>query len=147
MLIRLAKAEDCAALAALDALSNPAPWSATQFTTAIAQPHNTIMLIEQQQKCMGFAVWQTICDESELHLIATAPECRRQGYASQLMALWQQDCHKHSVQRLLLEVRASNHAAQQLYNKLGFQAYARRPHYYTLPDGTREDAVLMEQLC
>ncbi|MBG8978627.1 ribosomal-protein-alanine N-acetyltransferase, partial [Neisseria meningitidis] len=33
----------------------------------------------------SFIVWQNLPDESELHLIATAPECRRRGVASALL--------------------------------------------------------------
>ncbi len=147
MLIRLAQAEDVAALAALDARCNPVPWSAKQFLAALNSPHDTVLLAWQDKQLAGFAVWQTVCDESELHLIATAPEYRRQGLAGQLMMSWQQACAEQGVRRLLLEVRDSNHAAQQLYVKHGFQAYTRRRQYYSLPDGTREDAVLMEQAC
>ena len=75
------------------------------------------------------------------------PEYRRQGLAGRLLMSWQQACAEQGVRRLLLEVRDSNHAAQQLYVKHGFQAYTRRRQYYSLPDGTREDAVLMEQAC
>ena len=147
MLIRLAQAEDVAALAALDARCNPVPWSAKQFLAALNSPHDTVLLAWQDKQLAGFAVWQTVCDESELHLIATAPEYRRQGLAGQLMMFWQQACAEQGVRRLLLEVRDSNDAAQQLYVKHGFQAYTRRRQYYSLPDGTREDAVLMEQAC
>ena len=147
MLIRLAQAEDVATLAALDARCNPVPWSAKQFLAALNSPHDTVLLAWQDKQLAGFAVWQTVCDESELHLSATAPEYRRQGLAGQLMMSWQQACAEQGVRRLLLEVRDSNHAAQQLYVKHGFQAYTRRRQYYSLPDGTREDAVLMEQAC
>jgi ribosomal-protein-alanine N-acetyltransferase len=43
---------------------------------------------------------------------------------------------------MFLEVRASNHAAIQLYSAYGFHQVGRRPHYYRLPDG-REDALVM----
>ena len=147
MLIRLAQTEDVAALAALDARCNPVPWSVKQFLAALNSPHDTVLLAWQDKQLAGFAVWQTVCDESELHLIATAPEYRRQGLAGRLLISWQQACVEQGVRRLLLEVRDSNHAAQQLYVKHGFQAYTRRRQYYSLPDGTREDAVLMEQAC
>jgi ribosomal protein S18 acetylase RimI-like enzyme len=45
------------------------------------------------------------------------------------------------ARRAVLEVRASNLAAQHLYASLGFVAAGQRPDYY---GGVREPAVLME---
>ena len=92
-------------------------------------------------------MWQTVFDESELHLIAVAPEYRRQGIASALLQHWQNTVQQQGATRLLLEVRASNETAQQLYRKHGFQTCGRRKNYYALPDGGSEDAVLMEKSC
>jgi ribosomal-protein-alanine N-acetyltransferase len=44
------------------------------------------------------------------------------------------------VQTVMLEVRASNHGAQQLYEQLGFEEVGLRRKYY--PNG--EDAILMD---
>lgn len=147
MLIRAATPDDCAALAALDAQGNPSPWSAAQFQTALNNRHDTVKLMEESGHLAGFIVWQTVLDESELHLIATAPACRRRGVATQLLAEWFQTASTQHVRRLLLEVRASNEAAQALYRKHGFSECGRRKNYYRLPEGGGEDAVWMEKLC
>ncbi|OSI07625.1 acetyltransferase [Neisseria animaloris] len=147
MLIRPATSQDCFHLAELDAQCNPSPWSANQFQTALNNRFNTVLVIEQDKKLSAFAVWQTICGESELHLIATAPEYRRIGLASHLLSIWFQSVLEHKVERLFLEARESNIAAQSLYRKLGFSEYGRRKLYYTLSENMREDAVLMEKLC
>lgn len=68
MKIRTAALEDCPALAALDARCNPSPWSAAQFQTALHSPHDYVVVLEGAgQTLAGFAVWQTLFDESELH--------------------------------------------------------------------------------
>ncbi len=147
-MIRVATAADCAALAALDAQCNPSPWSAAQFQTALTQPHDSVWLLQTpSHDIAGFAVWQTLFDESELHLIATAPALRRQGIAAQLLAAWFQTASAQGVRRFFLEVRAGNEAAQTLYRKHGFTECGRRRDYYPLPDGSREDALWMEKLC
>jgi ribosomal-protein-alanine N-acetyltransferase len=46
------------------------------------------------------------------------------------------------IARCLLEVRASNLAAQGLYQSLGFMSDGRRKNYYPKGSG-REDALLM----
>ena len=48
---------------------------------------------------------------------------------------------REGARRAHLEVRASNAAAQVLYEHAGFRCHAVRPRYYTHPE---EDAVLME---
>lgn len=147
MKIRAAAAADCAALAQLDAQCNPSPWRAAQFVAAVEGRFDTVLLAEREEELCGFIVWQSICGESELHLIATSPACRRQGVAAQLMAHWFQTAADEACERLFLEVRAGNEGAQALYRKYGFQECGRRRAYYPLPDGTREDAVLMEKSC
>lgn len=146
MNIRPATPDDCTALAALDAQSNPATWSQAQFLSALAQSCNHILLAEHADgSIQGFIVWQTLPDESELHLIATAPEYRRQGTASALLAHWFAATAPQT--RLLLEVRQSNTAAQALYAKHGFSAAGIRKNYYRTADGTGEHAVIMEKTC
>ena len=95
----------------------------------------------------GFIVWQTVFDESELHLIAVTPEYRRQGIASVLLQHWQNAVQQQGATRLLLEVRASNETAQQLYRKHGSKPAAAAKTTTPLPDGGSEDAVLMEKSC
>ena len=78
---------------------------------------------------------------------AAAPEYRRQGIASKLLAYWFQTTSSQGVSRLLLEVRAGNAAAIGLYRKYGFIETGRRKNYYPLPEGGYEDAILMEKPC
>ncbi|MDQ6569485.1 MAG: ribosomal-protein-alanine N-acetyltransferase, partial [Haemophilus parahaemolyticus] len=47
------------------------------------------------------------------------------------------------VLTLWLEVRESNTKAQQLYTQLGFNEVTIRKHYYPLPDGKKENAIVM----
>ena len=146
LLIRPALPDDCPALVEIDHAGNPSPWSAEQFAATLAEPYSHIRVAEQNGQIAAFIVWQTVFEEAELHLIATAPAARRQGIAAALMALWLQHSEQNGVQRLMLEVRATNQAAQALYRRYGFAESGRRPGYYRTADG-REDAVIMEKLC
>lgn len=145
MKIRPAVAADSAFLADIDRCSNPSPWSAKQFQAAIDSRLDTVLVSEVEGAIAGFIVWQSVCDESELHLIATAPTYRQQGVAAALLLQWFQTASLQKITRLFLEVRASNQAAQNLYRKYGFQESGRRKAYYSLADGGREDAVLMDK--
>ena len=46
----------------------------------------------------------------------------------------------HAAERITLEVRASNHVAQEMYRQFGFRVAGTRRHYYEKP---REDALIM----
>lgn len=137
--LRPALADDAAALAALDCLCNPKPWSAGQFQAALDEAHTRVWLAETPAGCAGFIVWQQLFDEAELHLIATAPAQRRQGIATALLA---QMFQAAGLRRVFLEVRAGNLAAQALYRRHGFADLVRRRAYYG-----DEDALVMEKLC
>jgi ribosomal-protein-alanine acetyltransferase len=78
----------------------------------------------------------------ELHLlnVAVHPEWRRRGVATRLVHTVFEMAIAKGVIRALLEVRASNLPAQQLYARFGFQAIARRSGYYTQPS---EEALIM----
>ena len=151
MNIRPALAADCPALAALDAACNPSPWSAKQFQTALTARFCTVLLLAdgetEHAAPAAFIVWQTVAGESELHLVATAPAARRRGFADTLLRRWFADCAAQNAGRLFLEVRAGNPAAQSLYRKHGITETARRHAYYPLPEGGREDALVMEKTC
>lgn len=147
MIVRTARPDDCAALAALDARCNPSPWSARQFAACLEHAHETVLLAEHGRELAGLMVWQKIADEAELHLIDTAPALRRRGVASLLLQHLFAQAAAQGVRRIVLEVRRSNLAAQTLYRRHGFSECGRRPDYYPLPDGGREDAVLMEKPC
>lgn len=146
LLIRPAHTDDCPALAEIDRAGNPSPWSAEQFAATLAEPYSHIQVAEQNGQVAAFIVWQTVFEDSELHLIATAPAARRQGLAAALMETWLAAGSQNQVERYFLEVRAGNTPAQQLYRQYGFQETARRRDYYPLPSG-REDAVIMEKSC
>lgn len=141
MHIRPATTADIPALVALDAQTNPHPWTAAQFQAAHRPPIHTLLVAEQHQQIIGYIAWQHIQDEIELHLIATAPSHRQQGIASQLMQQLIATAQQHHA-RIILEVRASNHIAQALYRKHQFAPIATRKNYYG-----NEDAIIMEKTC
>jgi len=73
--------------------------------------------------------------------LAVIESMRHRGIARSLVTAALQTGLSQSAHRALLEVRASNRAAQTLYQGFGFRQTAVRPKYYHNPV---EDAVLME---
>lgn len=78
----------------------------------------------------------------EVEMIAVAKAHRRQGLAVALMEQAKSRVLLLDRERLLLEVRASNTAAQRLYATVGMAKDGVRKRYYPQPDGSREDAWL-----
>ena len=93
------------------------------------------------KRLLGYICYWVVFDELRLMNLAVRPECRRRGIASHLVRHALEEGTGQGTTRALLEVRASNHLAQTLYETFGFRQYGRRRSYYTNPD---EDAILMQ---
>ena len=129
--IRRADAADHPALNRLAAACGLCPPSADEH----------LWLAESQDgTALAYIACRQIHDEMHLHAIAVTPAARRQQLARRLHQTAREAL---APQNAYLEVRADNHAAQQLYRGLGYQQNGRRKHYYPNPDGSREDALLM----
>src|SRR4030095_7435381 len=85
------------------------------------------------------AVW-LVLDELHVHSIGVDPGSRRKGVGNVLMERVLSDARAAGASSATLEVRASNHAARALYERLGFTVEATRPSYYRNPT---EDALIL----
>jgi [ribosomal protein S18]-alanine N-acetyltransferase len=96
-----------------------------------------LRLAERDSQVAGFVVTRCVAqNEHEILDVAVAFELRRRGFATLLL----QHVMRESPGTYFLEVRQSNHAARQLYTRLGFEETGTRPHYYANPD---EAAIVM----
>ena len=81
-----------------------------------------------------------VFDEAHITNIAVHPDFRRQGIGEQMMRFAFKKARELGATKMTLEVRLSNHGAQALYRKLGFQDRGIRKGYYS---DTNEDAIIM----
>lgn len=81
--------------------------------------------------------------DADLLTIATIPQARRRKVASRLLTELMDTARRAGCRAVLLEVRASNTAAQSLYAVHGFTRIGLRRRYYWAP---QEDAVVMRAL-
>ena len=79
---------------------------------------------------------------TELELLLVQPQSRRLGVARLLIRHWFEWARQADVTEAVLEVRASNAAAQNLYRSFGFTDGGWRARYYHHP---AEDALLMRK--
>ncbi|AOY02079.1 ribosomal protein S18-alanine N-acetyltransferase [Jeongeupia sp. USM3] len=138
MTLRPLTADDVDALVALDAATNPQPWSAALWRDALTRDHGT-GLVDGEGRLAGFTVSSRVLDEAELQSIAVAPGLQRRGFGLALLNALLAELRRDGVARLLLEVRAGNTGAQALYAACGGEIVGRRNGYY---DHGREDALL-----
>jgi len=93
-------------------------------------------------EAIGFSLFRTVSDESELLLIAVLPSEHRRGVGRMLLDDFLDRARNDGVVRVHLEVRDGN-SAVSLYRNAGFSPVGRRRNYYHAPDGRRFDAVTL----
>lgn len=117
------------------------PWSRQSIIEEIIQNKAAIYICaETNGKAVGYAgMWQ-VCDEGHITNIAVHPEFRNSGVGSVLMKTLLAIARERGIIALTLEVRRSNHSAQALYRKYGFEEGGMRKAYYA---DNNEDAIIM----
>jgi ribosomal-protein-alanine N-acetyltransferase len=114
-------------------------WSSVVLSTCFI-PDYFIWIIGELNGVMGFVVVKDNIDCWEILQIVIDQPYQRHGHALKLLNFVIAKARLKQIQKLILEVRASNHAAISLYEKIGFTRVGIRKKYYS--DG--EDAVLMD---
>ena len=71
------------------------------------------------------------------------PEWRRHGVGKVLFATTQEFAKNADYDKAVIQVRASNHAAQSYYRQLGFRACGRLKRQVRI-DGEEDDEIFME---
>jgi ribosomal-protein-alanine N-acetyltransferase len=91
-------------------------------------------------RAVGFCSFWHVADELHINNLAVLPEVRRQGVASALLNHVIREGVVLGARRATLEVRQSNLAARQLYERFGFVVAGVRRGYYSKPE---EDALVL----
>ena len=93
-------------------------------------------------KIVAYCGLMCVLPLADVQTIAVAPDYEGRGIGSHLLRLMIDTAIERSATDLLLEVRADNPRARELYERHGFDAIHRRPRYYR--DGA--DAVIMRKV-
>ena len=132
---------DLDAVCAIEEQCFSVPWSRESMKKELKgndQAH--YLVVEIDEKVVGYAGFWQVLDEGHIMNIAVAPEVRGQGLGEELMRAMLQQGAQLGIIYWTLEVRVSNIAAIKLYEKVGFTSAGIRPGYYEKP---REDANIM----
>jgi [ribosomal protein S18]-alanine N-acetyltransferase len=143
MLIRRATATDVPSMRSLEEQAETAAhWNEREYSALFAPeaPQRVALVGAEGDELLGFIIARCGPDEWEIENVVVAPEHRRRGIGRNLVREVLHAAQDAGVATVLLEVRESNTAARQLYERLGFAEAGRRPGYYRLPV---EDALVL----
>jgi [ribosomal protein S18]-alanine N-acetyltransferase len=131
---------DVAAVHALERRLFPVDaWPLEMFFAELAQPVCWYWVAEQDGVIVGYAGLMCIRPVGDVQTIAVVPEHEGRGIGSALLRTLHAQARELGATEVLLEVRADNPRAQQLYRRFGYEQIHTRPRYYR--DGA--DALIM----
>jgi [ribosomal protein S18]-alanine N-acetyltransferase len=138
---RLAKASDIDDILGIEQASFAVPWSKEAFYREIVQNQFAYyLLIEDHFQPIGYCGIWIVMDEAHVTNIAILPSYRGRKLGEELMKQAIKLAKRYGAVSMTLEARVSNHVAQNLYTKLGFQPGGIRKNYYS---DNGEDALVM----
>lgn len=120
-------------------------WSAADYRKEIVRTDAVCLVAEpddSNRELVGFIVARLIMIETyaEVNNIAVNFANRRSGIGDKLFRELLKYCISNNLDRILLEVRASNEAAVNFYRKTGFEVIGIRKNFYEFPT---ENALTM----
>lgn len=95
---------------------------------------------DTRRELLGFFSAQVVVDELQIDNVAVRAERGGRGIGLRLVQSGLLAARRRGVLTAVLEVRASNVAAQKLYSRCGFSVVGPRVNYYTAP---AEDGLTM----
>ena len=119
-------------------------WTRSQLTGILPMAGVFLMLGVDRARdaVVGFSLFRTVSDESELLLIGVLPKEQRRGIGRLLLDDFVGRARDGSVSRVHLEVRDGNPAIS-MYKAAGFCPVGRRRNYYHAANGNRYDAITL----
>jgi ribosomal-protein-alanine N-acetyltransferase len=118
------------------------PWTRGNFADSLAaKSHCHVM--QWHGVMVGYAVLMTAADEAHLLNLSIAAAWQQRGLGRELLDYMIGFARELKVQKIFLEVRASNTAARALYANSRFREIGVRRGYYPAHAG-REDAIVLE---
>jgi ribosomal-protein-alanine N-acetyltransferase len=115
------------------------PWTKSQFEEEISNKLAKYFCLKIDGIIVGYiGMWQ-ILDEGHITNVAVLESHRKKGYGEKLIRKLIEYAKKNELIFLTLEVRITNEAAINLYQKCGFTTVGIRKNYYE----NSIDAMLM----
>jgi ribosomal-protein-alanine N-acetyltransferase len=126
---------------AIESQSFEFPWSEEDFIRCLRQRNCIGMVAEHNERVVGFMIYEL--HKNRLHILnfAVNEQLRRRGIGSQMIRKLVSKLSRERRNRVMLEIRETNLAAQLFFRDLGFRAVSVLRAFY---EDTPEDAYLMQ---
>jgi ribosomal-protein-alanine N-acetyltransferase len=117
------------------------PWSLSLFMSELALRSSRAYYVARVGGLVaGYSGLMLIGEDAHVTTIAVDPAWHRHKIATRLMLNLAEEARHRGASNLTLEVRVSNHGAQELYRRFGFRPAGIRKNYYV---ESNEDALVM----
>jgi [ribosomal protein S18]-alanine N-acetyltransferase len=140
--LRTMTALDVPSVVAIEQESYSVPWSESTFRGLLRRRDADMIVAEAGARVIGYAIFWTVLDQSELGNVAVTLGWRQRGIGERLVAEVIRRADHRGVREVFLEVRPSNERARRLYERFGFSQVGRRRNYYQEPV---EDALVLRR--
>jgi ribosomal-protein-alanine N-acetyltransferase len=134
--------EDLPEVLAVEQAAYDFPWTHGNFVDSLRAGHSTWTMRDSGGGLIAYAVVMIALDEAHLLNLTVAPACQRFGFGWRMLEAMAENARGYGARTMLLEVRPSNIAAQQMYERYGFVHIGVRRGYYPARAGS-EDAIVM----
>lgn len=140
--IEYMKEEDIEGILKIESASFSTPWSREMFFCELTDHPFSYLYVARNNKgkILGYICYWLVFDEMNVLNLAVDDELRQKGIGSALLKFVLEDGADRGALTVHLEVRCSNRAAIELYERFGFRQAAVRKNYYENPE---ENALLM----
>lgn len=133
--------EDIDQILEVEHASFTTPWSREAFYNELHNNRFAVYIVlEENNKILGYCGAWIVIDEAHVTNVAILPEFRGRKLGEAILSKMMSVAREMGAKSMTLEVRVSNHVAQSLYRKLGFQNGGIRKNYYS---DNQEDGLVM----
>ncbi len=132
---------DVASVYAIERAAYEFPWTKGVFTDCVRAGYHTWVMEFNGELC-AYAIMTVGVGEAHLLNLCVKRGHQRRGFGRALLDQMMEVARQQNAEVIFLEVRPSNHAAYQLYQRIGFNEIGTRPDYYPARHG-REDALVL----
>jgi len=137
--IRRLTYSDLPQVIAIERRAFPTPWSLAMFVIELSKPSRICLAALRGERLTGYMVCSRYDTVWHLMNIAVDPDRRREGVATAMLEKLFETADREGEQ-YTLEVRTSNAAAIEMYERFGFRSAGVRRGYY---HDNKEDALIM----
>jgi len=115
-------------------------WDEPALLSELSNAASIAVLAKNGQQVIGFCAFSAVKEEANLNMILVHPKYRKNGVGEIMLKEAVKKIKEKGATEAYLEVRVSNEAAINLYQKFRFEQVGLRKNFYKNPE---DDALIM----